>query len=93
MTDTVASLSVRIGADTTEARQKLKDLESLGDSFGRRMSGAFERAIFTGDSFGDTLRKLAIDLSRLALRSALSPITSALGNGLAGLIGGVTPFA
>ena len=93
MTDTVASLSVRIGADTTEARQKLKDLETLGGAFGRRMSGAFERAIFTGDSFGDTLRKLAFDLSRLTLRSALSPITNALGNGLAGLIGGVTPFA
>jgi phage-related minor tail protein len=93
MTDTVASLSVRIGADTTDARQKLKDLENLGDAFGRRMSGAFERAIFTGDSFGDMLRKLALDLSRLTLRSALGPITNALGNGISSLIGGVTPFA
>ena len=93
MTDTVASLSVRIGADTSEARQKLKELESLGDSFGLRISGAFERAIYTGASFGETLRRLAFDLSRLTLRSALNPITSALGNGLAGLIGGISPFA
>lgn len=93
MTDTVASLSVHIGADTTEARQKLKDLERLGSAFGRQMTGAFERAIFKGDSFGDTLRNLALDLSRLTLRSALGPLTGALGGGLAGLIGGLTPFA
>ncbi len=93
MTETIASLSVRIGADTTEARQKLKDLETLGDSFGRRMSGAFERAVFTGDSFGEMLRELAFNLSQLTLRSALNPITSALGNSIPSLIGGVTPFA
>jgi hypothetical protein len=29
MTETVASLSVRIGADTNDARQKLKELERL----------------------------------------------------------------
>jgi phage-related minor tail protein len=93
MTDTVASLSVRIGADTSDARQKLRDLERLGDSFGRSMNRAFERAIFTGDSFGDTLRKLALDLSRLALRSALDPLTGAIGGGLSSLLGGITPFA
>ncbi len=93
MTDTVASLSVRIGADTSDARAKLKDLERLGEGFGRRMSGAFERAVFTGDSFGETLRRLALDLSRLTLRSALDPFTSALGGGLAGLVSGALPFA
>jgi phage-related minor tail protein len=93
MTDTVASLSVRIGADTNDARQKLNDLERLGNSFGRRISGAFEDAVFAGDSLGDTLRSLALDLSRLTLRSAVQPFSSALGGGLASLLGGVTPFA
>jgi phage-related minor tail protein len=93
MTDTVASLSVRIGADTNDARQKLNDLERLGNSFGRRISGAFEDAVFAGDSLGDTLRSLPLDLSRLTLRSAVQPFSSALGGGLASLLGGVTPFA
>jgi phage-related minor tail protein len=93
MTDTVASLSVRIGADTDDARQKLKELERLGDAFGRRITGAFEDAVLAGDSLGDTLRALTLDLSRLTLRSALQPIGSALGGGFASLLGGLTPFA
>jgi len=93
MTDTVASLSVRIDADTDDARQKLKELERLGDAFGRRITGAFEDAVLAGDSLGDTLRALALDLSRLTLRSALQPIGSALGGGFASLLGGLTPFA
>jgi phage-related minor tail protein len=93
MTDTVASLSVRIGADTTDARQKLHELERLGDSFGRRISGAFEDAVFAGESLGDTLRGLALDLSQLTLRTALQPISSAIGGGIAGAISGLLPFA
>jgi phage-related minor tail protein len=93
MTDTVASLSVRIGADTTEARQKLHDLEKLGDSFGRRISGAFEDAVLAGDSLSDTLRGLALDLAQLTLRSALQPISSAIGGGIAGAVSGLLPFA
>lgn len=93
MTDTVASLSVHIGADTNDARQKIKELEHLGDAFGRRITGAFEDAIFAGDSLGNTLRSLALDLSRLTLRSALQPVSGAIGDGLAGLFAGLTPFA
>ncbi|WP_088348508.1 MULTISPECIES: phage tail tape measure protein [Rhodomicrobium] len=93
MTETVASLSVRVGADTTEARQKLMELERLGSAFGRKITGAFEDAVFSGESFGNTLRSLALDLSRVALRSAVQPFSSAIGDGLAGLLKGVTPFA
>lgn len=93
MTDTVANLSVRIGADTNEARQKLKELERLGDSFGRRLTGAFEDAVFAGDSLGGTFRSLALDLSRLTLRSAVQPFTAAIGSGFASLFQGLTPFA
>jgi phage-related minor tail protein len=85
MTEHVASLSVRVGADTSDAKQKLEELERLGDSFGRRISGAFEGAIFSGDGFGETLRSLAFDLSKLALRGALMPFTSAAGDAFKGL--------
>jgi phage-related minor tail protein len=93
MTEHVASLSVRVGADTSDARQKLKELERLGDAFGKSISGAFEDAVFSGDSFGETLRSLAFDLSRLALRGALQPLTGAVGDMFAGALGGLTPFA
>jgi len=93
MTDTVASLSVRIGADTTDARQKLKELERLGESFGSWITGAFEDAVFAGDSLSDTLRGLALDLSQLTLRSALEPLNAAIGSGFASLFAGLTPFA
>jgi phage-related minor tail protein len=93
MTDTVASLSVRVGADTTDARQKLQDLQRLGDAFGRRITGAFEDAVFAGESLGSTLRGLALDLSSLTLRAALQPISSAIGGGIAGAFEGLLPFA
>jgi phage-related minor tail protein len=93
MTEHVASLSVRVGADTGDARQKLKELERLGSAFGRSISGAFEDAVFSGDSFGQTLRSLALDLSRLALRSALQPLTGAIGDSLGAAMGGLLGFA
>lgn len=93
MTDTVASLSVRVSADTSDAKQKLRELEHLGSAFGRTISGAFADAVFTGAGLGSTLKSLALDLSRLALRSAFQPLTGAIGNGLASLAGGLSPFA
>jgi phage-related minor tail protein len=93
MTDTVASLSVRVGADTSEAKQKLRELERLGGAFGRSISGAFADAVFSGNGLSTTLKSLALDMSRLALRSAFQPLTGAIGNGLASLAGGLTPFA
>lgn len=93
MTDTVASLSVHVGADTTDARQKLKELERLGDAFGRRITGSFTDAALSGEGLGQTLRSLALDLSRIALRAAFQPFQSAIGDGFASLFQGVTPFA
>jgi phage-related minor tail protein len=93
MTDTVASLSVRVSADTSDAKLKLRELESLGSAFGRTMSGAFADAVFSGDGLSSTLKSLALDLSRLALRAAFQPFTGVIGNGLASLAGGLSPFA
>ena len=93
MSEHVASLSVRVGAETSDARQKLKELERLGDAFGRRISGAFEDAVFSGESLGDTLRSLAFDLSRLSLRGALQPLTSSIGDAFSLALGGLFGFA
>ena len=93
MTDTVASLSVRVGADTSDARAKLQDLERLGNAFGKSITNAFEDAVFSGEGLGQTLRSLALDLSKLALRSAVQPFSNAIGGGLASLFQGLSPFA
>jgi phage-related minor tail protein len=93
MTEQVASLSVRIGAETSDAKQKLTELQKLGDAFGKRITGAFEDAVFSGDSFSDTLRSLALDLSKLSLRGALQPLTGAVGNAFSDALGGLLGFA
>jgi phage-related minor tail protein len=93
MSEHVASLSVHVGAETSDARQKLKELERLGDAFGRRVSGAFEDAVLSGDSLGETLRSLAFDLSRLTLRGALQPLTGAVGDAFSNALGGLFAFA
>lgn len=87
------NLSIRVGADISDARQKLKDLERIGDSFGKRITGAFTDAIFSGESFSQTLRSLALDLSKLTLKAALQPFTQAISGGFSQLMQGLFPFA
>ncbi len=93
MTDHIASLAIEVRAETDDARQKLKDLEKLSNSFAGRITGAFEGAIFSGRSFGDTLRGLALDLARLTFRSAFQPVSQALGGFLAQGTQGLFGFA
>jgi phage-related minor tail protein len=93
MTDQAASLSIRIGADTSDARKQLRDLERLGNAFGRRITGAFEDAAFSGDSLGETLRSLSLDLSQLALRGALQPLQSAISGGVTSMFQGLFGYA
>lgn len=93
MTDQTASLSIRVGADTSDARRQLHDLQRLGDAFGRRITGAFEDAAFSGATLGDTLRSLALDLSRLSLRGALLPMQSAVSDGFTSMFKGLFGYA
>lgn len=93
MTDHVASLSVEVRAETGDARQKLKELEKLGDAFGGKITRAFEGAIFRGRSLGDTLRALALDMSKLALKAAFQPLQQAAGSVFAQAAQGMFGFA
>lgn len=91
MTDTLASFAIDITADTSAAKAELLELEKLSTRFSARFASSFERAIFSGQSFGDVLRGLATDISRLALRSAMQPLQQAgagfFGHALQGLFG------
>jgi phage-related minor tail protein len=72
---------------STELRRTTRD----GRDFGDALASAFEGAALKGRSLSDTLRKLALDLSRIALDGALKAMTGAvsggIGNALGSLIG------
>jgi len=93
MAETVADLAIEVSARTDDARARLKDLESLGERFAGRMSRSLEAVALDGEGLRGVLQNLALDLSRLALRSAFAPIESAVGGLFGGLAGGVLPFA
>jgi phage-related minor tail protein len=93
MTETVANLAVEVSARTEDARARLQELETLGERFAGRLGRSFERVALDGAGLRDVLQNLAVDLSRIAFRSALAPIEGAFSSALSGLTGSVLPFA
>jgi phage-related minor tail protein len=94
-------MPITITADTTNLRTAMNDAERMAQGFGRAMTAAFDGAALRGKSFGDVLRGLGSRLSDLALRAAMKPLESAIGNLFSGMTGAmpfarggvVTPFA
>lgn len=74
-----------------------------GRDFGHAVASAFEGIAVKGRSLSDVLKKLALDLSRVALESAGNALGGAIANGVTGLLasakghafsdGRVLPFA
>lgn len=64
-----------------------------GRDFGRALSSAFEGVALKGRSLSDVLRKLALDISRLALESAMRSISGAVASGIGGMVGGLVGSA
>lgn len=93
MNDALANLAIEVTADTSAAKAQLLELEKLGTRFSSRFATAFERAVFKGRDFGDVLRGLAQDLSRLAFRAAFEPIQQAGASFLGQSMPSVLPFA
>jgi phage-related minor tail protein len=74
---------------STELRRATRE----GRDFGNALGNAFEGIALKGRSLSDTLRKLALDISRMALDRAVKTITGAVSGGLGHLLGGVIPSA
>lgn len=107
----IDGISVRITADTRDMRRNLEETgriaQQAGDTIGRSLGDAFGAAVLRGESLSQTLRTLALDLSRVAVRAALSPLQDAAGSIVGNVVGGmfgaadgavlnggrVTPFA
>lgn len=60
-----------------------------GRDFGDALANAFEGAALKGKSLSDVLKKLALDLSRMALEQATQAISGAVSNGIGNLVGGL----
>ena len=86
-------LSVEVVADTRAFRRELQLAEGLGQSFGRSMSRAFSDIAVGGRNVSDTLRGLALDLSRMTLRAAFKPVETLVSGGVQNLLGGLGGLA
>lgn len=64
-----------------------------GRDFGDALGNAFEGAALKGRSLSDTLRKLALDLSRMALDRAVKAISGAVTGGIGNAVGSVIASA
>ena len=72
-----------------ELRRATRD----GRDFGDALASAFEGAALKGKSLSDVLKKLALDLSRMALEQATQAISGAVSSGIGNLIGGLVASA
>ena len=64
-----------------------------GRDFGNALGNAFEGAALKGRSLSDVLKKLALDLSRVALERATQAISGAVSNGIGNMVGGLVANA
>ncbi len=80
-------------ADTTALKKAYGEAESIGKRFASSLSQSFQDVVVRGKNLGDTLRGLALQLSKMVLSSALKPLEQGLGNSLGKLFQGLLPFA
>ncbi len=86
----VYEIGVKFSADSSQLDRKIKEVSGLGKAFGTQISKSLEAAVFSGKKFSDVLRALGLQLSKLAFREAVKPLTSGLGNLLASIFSGFT---
>ncbi|MEM6904488.1 MAG: phage tail tape measure protein [Pseudomonadota bacterium] len=90
----VRGLAAGFREELSEATRAMREMDgetrALARSLGSSLRSALDRAIFGGGKFSDVFKGLARDLAGRALDSALKPVQSAIGGGIASLAGGVT---
>jgi phage-related minor tail protein len=89
MAGTNDGILVDVGANIAPLRGALTDASRLSGKFASDLTRAFEDAAIKGRTLSDVLKQLAFSLSWHTLDAALAPLTGALGNGLAALLGGI----
>lgn len=80
----IDTLSVEITADTTGFRRELGEVDKLAKGFGTSLSRAFTNAVVRGQDLGSVLSTLGQQLSAMALKAAIQPVTDGLASTLQG---------
>lgn len=89
-TDYPKDVSVAINADTTSFEAALKAANNSTKDFGRTFTATIKTAIMTSKSFDQTLRDIALRMSKMALNSALAPIESSISNVMNSFVSSLT---
>jgi hypothetical protein len=74
--------------DVKAFQREMQNATVVAQGFGRAMTRAFDGAIVRGRDFGDVLRSLALQLSSMAIGSALKPIGEGFGKLFEQFLGG-----
>lgn len=91
--DQLETWNVKVTADTSDLETKLQSTSRTGRQFANTLVSAFDDIAIKGKNVGDVFKSLALNLSQLALKTALQPLTSDLASVFQGVISGATPFA
>ncbi|QCK86636.1 phage tail tape measure protein [Phreatobacter aquaticus] len=76
------TLSVEVTADTSAFQREMAACDKLARGFGASLTRAFTNAVTRGQSLGSVLQSLGQQLSSMALRQALQPLTAGISNTL-----------
>ena len=96
-TDT-SSVFNTVGKDADDTNNKIGQLEKTfsrleraGDNFGSTIASNFEKAVFEGQKFQDTINAIGRDIIKVAYRTAITdPLGKSLGGAISKGIGGIS---
>ena len=79
---------LRSEADLERMAANLRQATEMAEDFSSAITGALEKAIVSGERFGDVMRSLALKLSDIAVSAATKPFEKALTGVFTGLFAG-----
>lgn len=85
--------SVKVTADTSDLQTALNSTTRIGRQFSTSLVSAFDDIAIKGKNVGDVFKSLALNISNIALKTALQPLTTGLASVFQNVISGATPFA
>lgn len=85
--------TVAVEADVRPLTEELLKAQQAGQLFARSLSSVFEGVAFKGKSLSDSIRGVALSLSKVALSAAFKPLEGGLSKLVTGLAGGIVPMA
>lgn len=82
-------VSVKMNVDTSGFDTALDALQKKSDLFGRTLTNSFKSAAIGGQSLGDVLKQVAMNIAGMALSAGLKPLQEQVSGLFSGFIGGL----